>query len=90
MISFASFANLEQATAALVTDYRRQKQELRRVYKNLERELLRGAPRPGRVMALGALRRQHRAVRRQLRVEVWEKLAAADLWAFEDPNCESE
>lgn len=79
------FKSLEEAREALITDYDRQRAELRQRSMAIKRELLR---KTGQAKALRALRKHTKEVTRRLKKDLKEKLAAADLWAFEDPNCE--
>lgn len=83
--TFNDFKSLEEAREALITDYDRQRAELRQRSMAIKRELLR---KTGQAKALRALRKHTKEVTRRLKKDLKEKLAAADLWAFEDPNCE--
>lgn len=85
LFTLDAFNNLEQARDALVTDYERQRAQLREGYKAAKRDLLR---KPGQARALYALNKQYKIVLRQLKRDKKQKMAAADIWAFEDPECE--
>lgn len=85
VFSFNDFKSLEEAREALITDYDRQRAELRQRSMAIKRELLR---KTGQAKALRALRKHTKEVTRRLKKDLKEKLAAADLWAFEDPDCE--
>ncbi|EKC98528.1 hypothetical protein A1Q2_07124 [Trichosporon asahii var. asahii CBS 8904] len=83
VFSMNDFKSLEEAREALITDYDRQRAELRQRSMAIKRELLR---KTGQAKALRALRKHTKEVTRRLKKDLKEKLAAADLWAFEDPN----
>ncbi|EJT51003.1 hypothetical protein A1Q1_07797 [Trichosporon asahii var. asahii CBS 2479] len=83
VFSFNDFKSLEEAREALITDYDRQRAELRQRSMAIKRELLR---KTGQAKALRALRKHTKEVTRRLKKDLKEKLAAADLWAFEDPD----
>lgn len=86
--SFSNFNTLEDLVQALLADYHRNQVDLDRSYQAIRADLHHFSLTPGKVKALRGLNKHYRQIRQRLLADVFAKLAAADLWAFEDPSCE--
>lgn len=86
--SFAHYKSLEQAREAIEWHYRCQIHQAYRECMALGCHLVLRLPDARLARALRVLHRNYVRIRRQLKVERNEMLAAADIWAFEDPDCE--
>lgn len=86
--SFSNFNTLEDLVQALLADYHRKQVDLDNSYWAIRTDFNHFALTPGKVKAIRSLNKHYRQIRQRPLADVFAKLAAADLWAFEDPSCE--